>query len=183
MRKEILIISPHSRIFRVLLLSLLFFIPFSYAVYAQSSLLIFERTGDETGISIDRIGKIAFASGNLTIDRRNGMDNSFLINTISSIKFTDQVVNTSVDELNLVGSDFIIFPNPAFDELNIQIIPVDQVVFTLEIISYNGKTMISKNFLGSDPLLRVNIASLPKGLYLCKLVQGSNRQLKKFIKN
>ncbi|MGC6437461.1 MAG: FISUMP domain-containing protein [Flavobacteriaceae bacterium] len=69
--------------------------------------------------------------------------------------------------------NFTIYPNPAKNYLNIDCSSIESVL----VYNILGKELIKNN---SN---RINVSSLPKGVYFIKVSDGMNTSTKKFIKN
>jgi hypothetical protein len=76
------------------------------------------------------------------------------------------------------SADFTVYPNPARDFIFIQSQATGKSVITIS--NLNGQ-VIMKAFV-KDPMTRLDIGRLNKGIYLVKLISGNNVQVKKIIK-
>jgi uncharacterized protein (DUF1501 family) len=141
------------------------------------------------------------SGGNLkyNIDYRNiytsvvqdwfGADNQTLIDTGFS-EWVDTKLPliagaTGVNDLSgNSGFDFRIYPNPVNDQLNIfyQLQKQGAVVFT--VLDSSGRVVrkINQQGYNGDNQQSINIGDLPEGLYHLRIVQGSLKNSKQFIK-
>lgn len=78
----------------------------------------------------------------------------------------------SVSDVNT--DNFRIYPNPAIDFLMI----LSQKTGDLRIIDMSGRTVLNKENIGSDSMVRFN---LPKGVYLVEFVNENGKQNQKLI--
>lgn len=173
------------KILRALPLLTMILIISSTSVSSQS-LLIHEKNGKETGISFNNIQKIAFSSGNLIVDRSNGTNASFLITGLRNLQFTESTINTintSIEAFGMPEAGFLLFPNPSTDVLNLRFLQNNQSVYNYQILSFNGKSVLSNCINNGNGNYQIDIKDLPKGLYLFRLQNGNQLSSKKFIKN
>lgn len=170
------------RILRMLPLFTMLFIVSSTSIFAQS-LLIHEKNGEETGISFDNIRKIMFSSGNLIVDRSNGINTSFIMTGLRNLQFTENTINTGIDALSASSAGFVLFPNPSNDVLNLRFKQDYQQNYTFDVISFNGKSMLSGVINHVNGSYQIDVKQLPKGLYLFRISDGLHLSSKKFIKN
>ena len=92
-------------------------------------------------------------------------------------------VNTSESDVTMsvkseVANRLQIYPNPAFNILNINAISFKKI----EIIDLNGRIVLKKEFQNSISELNLNISNLNKGFYLLKTYSQQGISQTKFIK-
>ena len=77
-----------------------------------------------------------------------------------------------------------IFPNPAKDNLQVQIDSDKPTVLQMQVVSIDGKVLLSNSFSSADgsTLRSINISSLQKGSYLLKVNDDKEEQTLKFEK-
>lgn len=85
-----------------------------------------------------------------------------------------------VFELNNSSVDFSIFPNPTTKELNIAITPDSNSSFLISIINAVGEIVFQKTLNTNEK--KLDISTLPNGLYFLKLDSKENTITKKIIK-
>lgn len=92
------------------------------------------------------------------------------------------LIDTTVSVKEITNSDFLLFPNPASQTLNISFSD-NYLGKTISITSIDGKTIESQIVSDNTNLVQFNIGNLSKGLYLVK-VTGKNGSFltKKWIK-
>jgi hypothetical protein len=83
-------------------------------------------------------------------------------------------VNTSVREKKLEHKEFSLFPNPAIDFIQIEINNLQSSIFNVGVYDLNGKLSLATRPLSHAP--RIDISSLPQGIYIIKL-QDNNGTL------
>lgn len=97
-----------------------------------------------------------------------GIDSSCVTFTISSA--------VGVEEY-FTSSSFTIYPNPVKDQLTIT--SENEKITSIKIINVTGKTI--KVF--TENITTINVADLPKGLYLLQIQTDKRVGVKRFIKN
>ncbi len=77
-----------------------------------------------------------------------------------------------------------IYPNPAKDNLQIQVESKVKSPLQILVLSVDGKVLLSYNFTANEEttLQRINISTLPKGIYFLKINNSKNDQIIKFEK-
>lgn len=92
----------------------------------------------------------------------------FIGNDLGGINLYEQVWNVSVDDLAKQQNELSLYPNPAIDILNVglnsKVIPSKSVV---KIYSSMGQLLSNIYMQYRDNAWRVDISSLPAGIYLC----------------
>ncbi len=97
-----------------------------------------------------------------------------LINTnsiVSSINFSENILCdsnlVSVNELSDTNKDFIVFPNPALNSLNVKISTEFDIQY-IELYSITGQKVDAKSIEKTDESIYIDISNLNKGLYFLK---------------
>lgn len=86
------------------------------------------------------------------------------------------VVNTQ----NVIDSEVLIFPNPAYDNIEIQ---SESILESLDIYSSEGQKYISLEKISNDNPLSIKLEGLKPGLYFIKLCnKNGSQQIAKFLK-
>jgi hypothetical protein len=130
--------------------------------------------GSQTTYSVSEIQKITFENGNLIVVNTNGANGTFALSDNRYINFTDLTLGTVSHQA--VKSSFYVYPNPTTAVLNIANDDTTQTISNLEIISLEGRVLMKQN----TP--QVEIASLPTGMYFCRITTNSISQIIKFLK-
>lgn len=87
--------------------------------------------------------------------------------------------DASISELN--NDQFVIFPNPTTNEIEIQLINAYEGNVNVEIVDEIGKVVINTVYENSSDK-KINVSHLKEGVYFCKLVYGDFVSTKSFIK-
>lgn len=73
------------------------------------------------------------------------------------------------------------FPNPAKDQLNINLGNLTETDYTFSLIDLQGKTVLTKDFHSAALLERINVNGLSSGMYLAVLQTATKRIAKKIV--
>lgn len=98
---------------------------------------------------------------------------SFLLNNLNVLDDIEEVI-TDI-ELN-------IFPNPTSELITITYDAVLGQLQLVEIFNASGQLALKKNIENKEGGISVNIAHLPEGIYICKMMTPSGIAIGKFIK-
>lgn len=95
---------------------------------------------------------------------------------IAEAEFT---LSTSVNEL--AGCRFVIFPNPAKDQIRLDLSSCKDIPEMAEILDWSGKSILRKTPGGTD--LTIDLGSLAPGFYNLRLHSATGQVVQKFVKN
>lgn len=163
-------------------LLLLVFLSVIVEVSLFSQTIVVNNHQNTATYSLKEIGKIVFLANNLNVTRKSGEIYSFALADIRYIGFG---LNTSIDdEIIIKESTGIaeIFQNPAINIITVQFKSGLKSVGNIQIFSIDGKHIITKAFKVGQLNYQINVSDISKGLYVCKICDGNNVELKKFIK-
>jgi hypothetical protein len=130
--------------------------------------------GIHSAYELANIKNLTFSNGNLVVTNTNQANGTFALSSLKYLNFTDLVLGTSIHEL--VKNNFYVYPNPVTNVLNITNQDPTQTITHLEIISLEGRVVIAQN----TP--QVALASLPQGMYFCRITTNNQTQTIKFLK-
>lgn len=85
-----------------------------------------------------------------------------------------------IDENSTVNDDIIIYPNPAYDKLNVEI--KGKGAATLSIINLLGETVFRKEIAKNQNRVDVDVSGLPSGMYMLKSESEHAFASQKFVK-
>jgi hypothetical protein len=85
---------------------------------------------------------------------------------------------------NNVESGFMLYPNPAIDEINVNFISTEKVKAILSLKDITGREIISESFELSVGNInrKINISGLAKGIYLIEILNTSAKYSRIFVK-
>jgi photosystem II stability/assembly factor-like uncharacterized protein len=117
-------------------------------------------------------------------------------NMLNSLYFTDvnhgvavggnTIIKTSNGSLQSIpepytgNSEFVIYPNPAIDNIIISHKGTVRGTFTIWISDAMGNEVLSEKFI-DQPNKLINISNLPTGIFFVKIVSGDRLEVKKLI--
>ena len=131
-------------------------------------------TGAQSSYPVANIQKLTFSGGNFLVTNTNGGNGTFALADNRYINFTDLTLGTTSNAL--VKNSFYVYPNPSSTILNVVNDDLSQTITHLEIISLEGRVLMEHN----SPQLE--IASLPTGMYFCRITSINKTQTIKFLK-
>ena len=145
----------------------------------------FEIERSLNGRDFGMIGKIKAGMSNYSFTDNNPLKAT----NYYRLKMVDkdaQFTYSTVRMLNNSGSFYVsIYPNPAKDNLQVQIDSDKKTTLQLQVLSADGKVLLSNNTTATEgSILRsINIGALAKGSYFLKATTADkNEQLVKFEK-
>jgi hypothetical protein len=131
-------------------------------------------SGTQTAYPVANIQKLTFSGGNLVVTNLTGANGTFPLSGNRYLNFTDLTLGIPTQEL--IKNSFYVYPNPVTTVLNITNQDPTQTITHLEIISLEGRVVLEQN----TP--QVAVASLPQGMYFCKITSNNQTQTIKFLK-
>jgi len=162
----------------------------------EKNLIQFDIERSKNGVDFERIG---------TVDARNDEENNYEFSdwdlsssdpkyfyrfkaVDSDGKFSYSITRTVVNECNKQEFLASIYPNPTQQELNLILNTHEEIQIGLEVVSISGRVVQKESFLLDEgrSQQRFDIGSLPKGVYVAKIMNLDNRTKLadiKFIKN
>ena len=156
------------KFFNLLLFGLVFSGMKAQTMYVQPII------GTQTAYSVATIKNLTFSNGNIVVTNTTGANGTFPLSSNRYLNFTDLTLATTTQEL--VKNSFYVYPNPVTNVLNITNQDPTQTITHLEIISLEGRVVLEQN----TP--QVVVASLPQGMYFCRITTNNQTQTIKFLK-
>ncbi|MDD4970249.1 MAG: T9SS type A sorting domain-containing protein [Paludibacter sp.] len=145
----------------------------------SQSLYVKPLSGTQTAYTLTNLKKLTFTSGNLVVTKMSGNPDSYVLSALRYVNFKDYSVGLN-NVTNMPLS--ILYPNPVANELNIKIASDRHSRISIEILSLEGKILFSKVPDENSTVYQVNVSGINKGLYLCRINDGSTIETIKFIK-
>ncbi len=141
---------------------------------------IYVRTNsNQTTYSLANIKKLTFSSGNLVVSSTPSEVNSYALNTMRYLNFTDLSLGTK--EYVQSPKNIVLYPNPVEDVLHLSFFNALQGAIQIQICTLEGRVVQQENHNDTNPAT-LNVTGLPSGLYLCKASNGISSEMIKFIK-
>ncbi len=94
-------------------------------------------------------------------------------------------VLTEVDNNKFSDDEFIIFPNPAMETINIKLSSNYSGMLNIELLSMDGKTQYNQTIENANQSegYSVDVSDFTSGIYLLKLTSSENSIVKRIVKN
>jgi len=148
---------------------------------AQTSLNVKDKSGTQTSFLLSSLNKLVFTAGNMTVDKKDGSSDDFVLVNIRNLNFSN---TTAIDQVNSTGTNMLLYPNPVTDRLQVRYESVTEENVQVQLIDIQGRVLYQQNIKSQQGTNYVNIpvGSFQNGLYLCKLQKGNNIEISKFIK-
>lgn len=141
-----------------------------------------EMCGTKTLFATNDIMKLTFSGGNMTVTGLDGNPETFALTDIRYVNFTD--LSTGDDPLENKKTEFLVlFPNPVQDMLTLNYKSEGEAI-QFEVMTLDGKTVYRNNIniqSGTNQSV-INVTLLPKGMYVCRLIDGKVILIQKFLK-
>ena len=163
-------------------LSVLLLLVFGLTGLQAQKMYVKEKSGIQSSYLLTDIKKMSFSSGNIAIQRTNGSSDQFSLSGLRYLNFTDLSVGIAPLAETTRGLNLQVYPNPVVDVLNIKLITDEAQPGRIEILSLVGKVVHVEKINGHSDVYQINTSSLTKGLYLCRITNGTIIETIKFIK-
>jgi hypothetical protein len=156
---------------------------FSLGITGHAQMMyVKEKSGTKTIFAINDFRKLTFSGGNMTVNGHDGNPETLALTDIRYVNFTD--LSTGVYPMENKKPEFLIlFPNPVQDILTLNYKSLGEAI-QFEVMTLDGKTVYRNiiNIQSGTNHTDINVTSLPKGLYLCRLTDGKVVLMHKFLK-
>jgi len=167
--------------FKVLLGSILLLnLVFSLTVAQSQNLFVKQKSGVFTAYPSSTVSKISFNNSEILITETNGTTNVSLSN-FRYISFVDFF--SSIPPINFGKKSLQLFPSTVKDNLSLEIGAQFEGNVLVRILSIDGKVINTWPMAIGETQLKINLTSLPNGVYLCKVNSNTYNETAKFIKN
>lgn len=147
---------------------------------AQTSMYLEQMNNTQTAFSLSSIRKLSFPTGNITVSKTTGSSDTYALSSLRYLKFGD--TETAIATIKNQGDILQLYPNPVVDVLNIQLFLAEGQIGEIEILSIEGKVVYKKVINSTTNVYQVNVSTLPKGIFLCKINNGITTETTKFFK-
>jgi len=155
---------------------LLFFA--NIGLQAQNSLNVHNKLSTKTSFAVSAIQKLIISDGNLTVNKKDATSNTYLLTDVAYLDFSSVITGIVP---NQTDKQFVLYPNPVQDILNIEYpITSKSDIQKFDIIGIDGKTILSET--PSNGKISISVNSLSKGIYFCRFNNGNKVTTTKFIK-
>ncbi|MEI8087013.1 MAG: T9SS type A sorting domain-containing protein [Paludibacter sp.] len=150
---------------------------------AQYILNIKQSTGTNTQYYLTNVRKITFGAGNMTVIKTDATTKVVALNVIQNLFFTSNI--SAVPELKTYSvNKLTIYPTSVSEQLIVSFASDVAEKVQFQILDLQGKLYIQQVWncqLGTN-IKNVSVLELPKGLYICRLINSKAIATNKFIK-
>lgn len=168
---------------RIKLFIVLLFFVLPTALHAQSNLFVRNKSGTQIKYELNSIKKITFSTDQLTINQNSASTNNYELSEIRSLNFIHYATeNQSIN--NFEGSNFILYPNPVIDQIQISYELKKPGNMLIEITDLPGKVLYQKTVYNQIMKNHITISAeqLPMGIYICRIQNDDQVEIIKFLK-
>jgi hypothetical protein len=159
-------------------LSLVFLFGLCLSGLQAQTMYVRPTTGSQIAYPVANISKLTFNAGNLLVTNTTGANGSYLLTDLRYLNFTN--LSLGLPALQKAKS-FYLYPNPVSTILHLAGDDQAPSIDRIEIISFEGRLLQQQNQItGNAP--KVDVTTLPQGIYFCRITCGSNSQTIKFLK-
>jgi len=156
----------------------------SFCFVSAQTMFVKETSGIQTEYLLSNIKMISFSSGSIDINKTDGACNIYDLSGLSYLSFAD--LSTGIVPLASKTKviEIRVYPNPVADVLNIniQFPKSNNQSGVIEILSIEGKVFYTQMINSQSNIYQINTSSLSKGLYLCRINNGTTIETIKFLK-
>lgn len=163
-----------------LILILFVFVAGQISLQAQTIYVV--KTSDtQESFSLENIQKLSFSEGNLNIQKFDNSTNIYALNELRYLNFEDLISGFEDTSLPFTETQFVSYPNPVSDILNIDLSGFENKSGTLSVLTLEGKVIYMQKTMG-DNLVKIDLRDLAKGIYLCRYSTEKEIKTVKIIK-
>ena len=140
-----------------------------------------ENSGTQTPYTLSDVQTMTFSEGNAIIQKTDNTTNYYYyLSELRYLNFIDLTVGIPEQLIPLGHSQFIAYPNPVNDVLNIDL-KGGESQGKISILSLEGKLLKAQKTDGSNTVT-LNLSQLPQGIYLCQFTSTAEIKAVKIIK-
>lgn len=142
--------------------------------------LVEDTVGTQTDYPLSNIAHIRFSQGIMTIRLADNNSDAYTLGSLRHLSFSDSLLVSDHTE-NIADNLLRIYPNPVQNELKIDLSGAVRSYGTLNIMSLDGKLMITRK-LKSSGIISVDVSVLNDGIYICQFINEDGIFTVKMIK-
>jgi len=165
-----------------IVLIILCFLFFAFSLLQAQSLFVKEKYKTILSFPIKSINKLTFNDDKMTINNSNNQAELFVLTNLRYLTFTD--FSSNINHNNQENKRLLLFPNPVKDFLTIQFPTSLDKSFEIFILGLDGKILQKKKLIicSGENNVNINLSYLNNGMYLCRIINGKDVTVSKFIK-
>jgi hypothetical protein len=143
-------------------------------------MLVEDTVGTQADYPLSNIAHISFSDGVMTIRLADNNSDAYALGSLRHLSFLDSLL-LSDDNQNIAGDLIRIYPNPARDELKIDLSGAAQSYGTFNIMSLGGK-LLKTQAIKASGIITLDISMLNDGIYICQFINKTGIFSVKMIK-
>lgn len=151
-------------------------------VLQAQTMYIKEYNGTQATYNVNDILKLSFPDGNILVSKTGGITHIFPLTDVRYLNFYNITTGISFEKNLNSQSLLLLYPNPVRDLLNIQWTSTENQRVIIEIFSFEGKLIYKEAINSPTNFYQIQVSALPKGIYLCRLINGATIETKKILK-
>lgn len=146
----------------------------------QTAMTVKQTGGTQTAYALSAIRKLTFSNtGNMSVTKTTGSTDDYALIGVRYLKFGD--TDTGIATSTTAKGNLQLYPNPVVDVLYIQLSEAGSRVAIVELLSIEGKVLYKGQLTGTG-IYQVNVSQFRKGVYLCRVNNGTSIETTKFLK-
>lgn len=161
-------------------MQLLLLLWFSTIMINAQSILVNEINSIKSNYSLSAIGKIYFINNTMVILKKNNTSSAFSLNKIANLAFSTNYTKLN-EQIIIKNEELKVFPNPAFNILNVDLSNKQEKTGLLYLINIEGAKILEK-ITRNELMVSLDISKLENGIYFCYYLDSSNVKIAKIIK-
>ncbi|MEI8272288.1 MAG: T9SS type A sorting domain-containing protein [Paludibacter sp.] len=164
--------------FNLIFLCLIF-----YQIGHTQNMYVLEKAGVQSNLTLSYIQKLTFSVGSMAVNSTVGNSKVYSLPNIQKVIFKSTFLN--INQVVNESEKLSLFPNPVTNILHVNYLPEFEKTIQIEIISIDGKIIYKKiiNYMLDQFPFAIDVTSIQKGLYFCRLLDNKIIVTNKFIKN
>lgn len=163
---------------------LLLMLMVSSTLPAQNKIYLHGKDGTKASFSLDDIRKLTFPSRAITVYQNDGSTQAFSFMELRQARFTEFITANNGLELSKEES-LVLFPNPVNSEFTLSLTTSIGATVDIRIVDVQGKAVIirKEHVMPGSNQINMQVSDLPRGLYICRVMNGKHTETRKFLKN
>lgn len=146
------------------------------------NLYVKNKSGVQTAYAISTIQKITFTSGNLSISKISGGENTYAFENLRFLNFSNTTPIPTETDFEKEDNAVLAYPNPFTNEVTIDLNDFGEQSVLITILSIDGRVVYTEKVQDITGIHKMDLSQLPKGTYVCKVTSGSEFKTIKFLK-
>lgn len=148
-------------------------------LYGQS-MHVWDTSGTQFSYSLGSIANLHFVSGELRIKKQDNITDVYALGSLRYLNFSDST-SVRIETEEEPGHQVRMYPNPVADVLMVDLSEASGEKGSLHILGLDGKVVMSRKITGPG-IVRLDLSSLHRGLYICRILMQEETSSTKIFK-